>query len=84
MPGRFLTGPQDFLRHNTSVDSHAERETYAGIRGWAFLRVKRVVIGPKLWRCIYLTRNIFKQLLVHVFRKRFCNIDIARQIAFGR
>ncbi|MNP40215.1 hypothetical protein D3C76_1338390 [compost metagenome] len=83
MPRRFFAGPQHFLGHNPAIDSHTQRQTHALVSRWAFLGVKRVVIGAQLRRGIHLSRNIFEQLLIEIFWEGFGDINIPRQIALG-
>ena len=45
--------------------------------------IKGVIVGAQLRRGIHLSRNILQQLLVHIFRERFGDIDIACEIALG-
>lgn len=49
----------------------------------ALLRVKRIIIGPELRRRINLPRNILQQLLIHIFREGFGDINIPREVTLS-
>ncbi len=82
-PGRFFPGPQHLLRHHPTIDGHTQRQSHPLVRRRPFLGIKGVIVGAQLRRGIHLPRNILQQLLIHIFRERFGDIDIAGQIAFG-
>ncbi len=83
MPCGLLAGTQYFLRHQTTIDRHAERQTHAGISSRSLLGIEGIIVSAKLRRGINLARNILQQFLIHVFRKGFSDINITRKVALG-
>ncbi|MNM10794.1 hypothetical protein D3C81_209300 [compost metagenome] len=81
--GRLLTGAQHFFGDNFTVDRIRQRFTHSHIVGRRTLGIEGVIIGTELIRGINLVRDIFQQLLVHVFREGLSDIDVAGQITLG-
>ncbi len=82
-PGGLLAGAQHLFCDNAAIDAPRQRLTHPRIRRRALLRIKGVVVGAELVRRVDLTRQRFFQLGIHVLRKGFGDIDIARAIALS-
>ncbi|SVK50820.1 Uncharacterised protein [Acinetobacter baumannii] len=81
--GRFFAGAQHFFRDNLAIDGVGQGLAHPHVVGRRTLGVERVIIGAELIRGVHLPRDVFQQLLIHIFREGFGDVDVTRQVTLG-